>query len=76
VVLWWTRVRTKTDLDQKAERTVLLCYRQLVMRQMNEQLVAERITAANHTGDKFGSDPAHLPLAGSLFEDRSVSLDR
>jgi len=31
---------------------VLLCYRQLVMRQMNEQLVAERIAAANHTGDK------------------------
>src|SRR6516225_1101978 len=26
VVLWWTRVRIKTDLDQKAERTVLLCY--------------------------------------------------
>jgi len=57
VVLWWTRVRVKTDLDQKAERTVLLCYRQLVMRQMNEQLVAERIAAANHTGDKF--DPIH-----------------
>jgi len=36
VVLWWTRVRIKTDLDQKAERTVLLCYQQLVMRQMNE----------------------------------------
>ena len=31
---------------------MLLCYRQLVMRQMNEQLVAERIAAANHTGDK------------------------
>jgi len=26
VALWWTRVRIKTDLDQKAERTVLLCY--------------------------------------------------
>src|SRR6516225_2370868 len=31
-LLWWTRVRIKTDLDQEAEHTVLLCYRQLVMR--------------------------------------------
>ena len=46
VVLWWTRVRIKTDLDQKAERTALLCYRQLVVLQMNEQLVAERIATA------------------------------
>src|SRR6516162_2958164 len=66
VALWWTRVRIKTDLDQKAERTVLLCYRQLVMRQMNEQLVAERIAAANHTGDK--SDPIqHIYLSPDRF---------
>jgi len=66
VVLWWTRVRIKTDLDLKAERTVLLCYRQLVMRQMNEQLVAERIAAANHTGDK--SDPIqHVYLSPDRF---------
>jgi hypothetical protein len=66
VVLWWTRVRIKTDFDQKAERTVLLCYRQLVMRQMNEQLAAERIAAANHTGDKF--DPIqHIYLSPDRF---------
>jgi hypothetical protein len=66
VVLWWTRVRIKTDLDQKAERTMLLCYRQLVMRQMNEQLAAERIAAANHTGDKF--DPIqHIYLSPDRF---------
>jgi hypothetical protein len=66
VVLWWTRVRIKTELDQRAERTVLLCYRQLVMRQMNEQLVAERIAAANHTGDK--SDPIqHIYLSPDRF---------
>jgi hypothetical protein len=64
--LWWTRVRIKTDLDQKAEHTVLLCYRQLVMRQMNEQLAAERIAAANHTGDKF--DPIqHIYLSPDRF---------
>jgi len=66
VVLWWTRVRIKTDLDQKAERTVLLCYRQLVMRQMNEQLVAERIAAANHTGDK-GDPIQHIYLSPDRF---------
>jgi hypothetical protein len=59
-------VRIKTDLDQEAERTVLVCYRQLVMRQMNEQLVAERIAAANHTGDK--SDPIqHIYLSPDRF---------
>jgi len=66
VALWWTRVRIKTDLDQKAERTVLLCYRQLVMRQMNEQLVAERIAAANHTGDKSDSIQ-HIYLSPDRF---------
>jgi hypothetical protein len=66
VVLWWTRVRIKTDLDQTAERTVLLCYRQLVVRQMNEQLAAERIAAANYTGDK--SDPIqHIYLSPDRF---------
>jgi len=39
---------------------------------MNEQLAAERIAAANHTGDK--SDPAHLPLTGSSR--RSISITR
>jgi hypothetical protein len=51
---------------QEAERTVPLCYRQLIMRQMNEQLVAERIAAANHTGDKF--DPIqHIYLSPDRF---------
>jgi hypothetical protein len=71
VVLWWTRVRIKADLDQKAERTVLLCYRQLIMRQTNEQLVAERIAAANHTGDKF--DPIHHIY---LSPDRFSKIDQ
>src|SRR6516225_7300205 len=73
VVLWWTRVRIKTDLDQKAERTVLLCYRQLVMRQMNEQLVAERIAAANHTGDR--SDPIQHS-SHRIASRRSISITR
>jgi hypothetical protein len=52
VVLWWTRVRLRTELDREARRTVILCYRQLVLRQMNEQLVAEKICGANYTGEK------------------------
>ena len=36
------------------------------MRQMNEQLAAERIAAANHTGDKF--DPIqHIYLSPDRF---------
>jgi hypothetical protein len=46
------------------------------MRQMNEQLVAEKIAAANYTGDKF--DPIqHIYLSPDHFsKDRSASLDR
>ena len=51
VALWWTRVRVRTELDREP-RTIILCYRQLVLRQMNEQLVAEKIVAANHTGEQ------------------------
>jgi hypothetical protein len=66
VVLWCTRVRVKTEFDPAADRTTLLCYRQLVMRQMNEQLVAEKIAAANYTGDKF--DPIqHIYLSPDRF---------
>jgi len=53
VVLWWSRVRIKTEYDPDKERTILLCYRQLIARQTNEELLAEKIVAANHTGDKF-----------------------
>ncbi|MBA0089156.1 MAG: hypothetical protein HRJ53_29550 [Acidobacteria bacterium Pan2503] len=53
VALWWTRIRVKTEFDPDAKRTVILCYRQLVMRQLNEEIIAEKICGANHTGDKF-----------------------
>jgi phage terminase large subunit len=54
VVLWWTRVRLKEDdLDPHGNRSILLVYRQLILRHTNEELVAEKIVAANHTGDKF-----------------------
>jgi phage terminase large subunit len=52
VVLWWTRVRVKTELDEEQGRSILLVYRQLVLRHTNEELVAEKIASANHTGDK------------------------
>ena len=71
VVLWWARVRVKTEFDPEAKRTILLCYRQLVMRQMNEQLIAEKIASANHTGDK----PDHI---GHIYlsPDRFSKIDQ
>ena len=70
VVLWWARVRIKTELD-KNERSILLVYRQLVLRHTNEELVAERIVNANHTGDKFDR-------IGSIFlsPDRFAKIDQ
>ena len=71
VVLWWTRVRLRTELDREARRTVILCYRQLVLRQMNEQLVAEKICGANHTGEK----PDHVSYI-YLSPDRFSKIDQ
>ena len=66
MVLWWTRVRVKTEFDPAADRTTLLCYRQLVLRHTNEELVAEKIVSANYTGDKF--DPIqHIYLSPDRF---------
>jgi hypothetical protein len=53
VVLWWTRCRLKTEFDPEAERSILVVYRQLILRHTNEELVAEKIVSSNHTGDKF-----------------------
>jgi hypothetical protein len=70
VVLWWTRVRVKTELDE-SERTILLVYRQLVLRHTNEELVAEKIINANHIGDKFD----HIG-AIYLSPDRFAKIDQ
>lgn len=71
VVLWWTRVQVKTELDQDKQRTILLCYRQLILRHTNEELVAEKIVSANHTGDKFDA-------IGSIYlsPDRFAHIDQ
>ena len=71
VVLWWTRVRIKTKFDPEAQKTVLLCYRQLVMRQMNEELIAEKICNANYSGDKRDN-------VGSIYlsPDRFAKIDQ
>jgi len=66
VALWWTRVRIKTEFDPEAKRTILLCYRQLVLRQMNEQLIAEKIAGANHTGDQV-DHIGHVYLSPDRF---------
>lgn len=71
VVLWWTRVRLKTEFDPEAKRSILLVYRQLILRHTNEELIAEKIVSANHTGDKFD----HI---GSIYlsPDRFAHIDQ
>ena len=71
VVLWWTRVRLKTEFDPEAQRSILLVYRQLVLRHTNEELVADRIVNANHTGDK--PDPINSIY---LSPDRFAKIDQ
>lgn len=66
VVLWWTRVRLKTEFDPDAKRSILLVYRQLILRQTNEELIAEKIVNANYTGDK-PDDIAHIYLSPDRF---------
>ena len=71
VVLWWTRVRLKTEFEKESTRSILLVYRQLILRHTNEELVAERIANANHTGDK----PDHIS-AIYLSPDRFAKIDQ
>jgi hypothetical protein len=52
VVLWWTRVKVRDSLNPKADRTIILCYRQLVLHHKNEEFIAERIAEKSYTGDK------------------------
>ena len=71
VVLWWTRCRLKTEFDPEAKRSILVVYRQLILRHTNEELIAEKIVSANHTGDKFD----HI---GSIYlsPDRFAKIDQ
>jgi phage terminase large subunit len=71
VVLWWTRCRLKTEFDPEAKRSILVVYRQLILRHTNEELIAEKIVSANHTGDKFD----HV---GSIYlsPDRFAHIDQ
>lgn len=52
VVLWFARVTVRDPLadvtrNGKKDRSIVLCYRELVVRKMNEQMLAEKIAAAN-----------------------------
>jgi len=57
VVLWWTIVRVPDwfpdENGQDRKKHVILCYRQLVCRRLNEELLSEEIVKANHTGERF-----------------------
>lgn len=57
VILWWTIVRIPDQFPdengQDRKKTIILCYRQLVCRKLNEELLSEQIVAANHTGEIF-----------------------
>ncbi len=57
VVLWWTIVRIPDwrpdEKGQDRKRTIILCYRQMIARRLNEELLSEEIVKANHTGEIF-----------------------
>jgi hypothetical protein len=57
VVLWWTIVQVPDPFPDAEghdrKKTIILCYRQLVVRQLNEELLGEKIVSANHTGEIF-----------------------
>lgn len=49
VILWFTRVQTTDGFGR--ERNVICVYRELVLRRMNEELIAQGIGTRNVTGD-------------------------
>jgi hypothetical protein len=51
VVLWWTIVQIKDGFDRP--KSIILCYRELVVRQLNEELLGEKIINANYTAANF-----------------------
>jgi Phage terminase large subunit len=51
VVLWWTIVQIKDGFDRP--KSIILCYRELVVRQLNEELLGDKIINANFTGEQF-----------------------
>jgi hypothetical protein len=78
VILWFARVTVRdplADVERKGtkERSIVICYRELVLRKMNGYLVGEKIAAANWTTaedfdpiksvylspDRFGKDLEH-----------------
>lgn len=50
VILWYTRVKITDGFGR--ERNVVCVYRELVLRRMNEELIAQKIGAKNVTGEK------------------------
>lgn len=50
VILWWRRGWIKDELDRT--RNVIVCYRELVCRHANEELLAERIAKANIVNER------------------------
>jgi len=70
VILWWTIVEVPSNFpDEKGQdqkKKVILCYRQLVCRKLNEELLSEQIVAANHTGEIFDKIE-HIYLSPDRF---------
>lgn len=52
-VLWFARVMVPSLIDPTERRSIVICYRQLITRRKNEELLAEMIVNENHTGDRF-----------------------
>jgi Phage terminase large subunit len=65
VILWWTIVQVPANFSGDP-KNIILCYRELVVRQLNEELLAEKIASANHTGERFDKI-AHVYLSPDRF---------
>jgi phage terminase large subunit len=53
VILWWTIVKVVDEASVMCGKEILFCYRQLVVRKLNEELLAEEIVKSNNTGEVF-----------------------
>jgi Phage terminase large subunit len=73
VILWWTIVQVPDPFSDK-KKSIILCYRQVVCRKMNEELLAEQIIAANHSGENFDKIE-HIYLSPDRFKATGSGID-
>ena len=78
VILWWTIVQVPDPFPDEEghdrKKTIILCYRQLVCRKLNEELLSEQIVSANHTGEVFDKI-SHIYLSPDRFVSKGSGED-